>query len=178
MFQCSETRYATSTTSTLTFPPTSTTTEQKHLETSHTGEGTDRYTPPYLRRDNSRPRTGEEGVGSIVTGVRAQDGPERANELEGALGQRKSSNQSTGSVLEETRTAHRGGGEHALTNPPRQGRLMEPAIPTTEAGFEGFRRTVTTCLGDGERRRRGIIHLQYHGGDGSHTIFLHYPKPS
>ena len=47
-----------------------------------------------------------------------------------------------------------------------------------DGGFDGFSRSVTTYLGDRERRGRGIVHLHHCSGDGSHTIFLHYPKPT
>jgi hypothetical protein len=52
---------------------------------------------------------------------------------------------------------------------------MEPAQDGEE--FGKFRRAIDMFLGDVERRRRRIIHLQHYRGDGSHTILLHYPRP-
>jgi hypothetical protein len=46
-----------------------------------------------------------------------------------------------------------------------------------DEGFETFRRTIDIFLGDVEQRRRRIVHLQHYGGDGSHTILLHYHRP-
>jgi hypothetical protein len=52
---------------------------------------------------------------------------------------------------------------------------MEPTQAEDE--FGKFRRAIDVFLGDTERRRRRIVHLQHYGGDGSHTILLHYPRP-